>query len=280
MFVIHKPIVDLRKEPEEICVKDYSHNKLRLTQLLFGEPLLLLKKMGEYLYVESVLQEHHTHDEGWHGYRGFIHKSDALFVKEYHPPTHVVSTSWTAIGGKITSFGTYLALDQNGQALLPDGSKTNVTPAHLRPLHTPFCRERIFQDARHFLNAPYLWGGCSAHGKEHVGSVDCSGLVYLLYRAQGILIPRDAHPQLLKGHQISKEELQKGDLIYLSPESNPSRASHVLLYKDKHTYMESPQTGEKVSEHRFNAKYKEEGPLVTIQGRKERYFPTYLSFTN
>lgn len=278
MFIVNKPIVDLRKEPEEISQKDYSHNQLRLTQLLLGEPLILLKKMKDYLHVESVLQEHYTEEEGWHGYRGFIHKSDALFVKEYAPTTHVVSAPWTTIEGKTVSFGTYLSLDHNGQAIFPDGSQKEVTKSHLRPLHTPFCRERIFQDATHFLNAPYLWGGCSAHGKEHVGSVDCSGLVYLLYRAQGVLIPRDAHPQLLKGRQISKEELRKGDLIYLSPESSPTRASHVLVYKDKHTYLESPQTGEKVSEQRFETKFKEEGTLVSIQGRKERYFPTYLSF--
>ncbi len=278
MFVVHKTVIDLRQSPSEFSSHDFSHQDLRLTQLLFGEPLHLLKKEKDYLYVEAIFHEHHNEDS-WHAYRGYVRKDEVTPTKEYHPPTHVTNVPWTYLEGIPLSFGTYVSLDNSGQAILPNGKKVPINKAHLRPLHSPFCRDRLLSDASHFLGAPYLWGGASMHSEKMVSSVDCSGLIYLLYRAQGILIPRDAHPQSLKGRRIARDELQKGDLIYLSKESNPGRASHVLLYKDRHTYLESPQTGEKVAEKKFADHYKEEGALVTIVGRKDRYYPMYISFT-
>ena len=47
-------------------------------------------------------------------------------------------------------------------------------------------RERLEDSAREFLGTQYRWGGKSSQG------IDCSGLVFMSYLDQGILIYRDA----------------------------------------------------------------------------------------
>lgn len=232
----------------------------RLTQLLYGQPLRCIKTSGDYLFVEASEQLNYSSELGWHGYRGYVHRSEVI-PSDYKTPTHVVSSLWETVDGKNLSFGTYLTTNLSGT----------------RPLGASFSRKQLIEDARLFLGAPYLWGGLAAPCQAPISSVDCSGLIHLIYRAQGILLPRDAHPQALKGRKIAFEEMQAGDLIYLSRENNPERHTHVLLYNDS-TYIESPQTGEFVRELPFVTHYKQVGHLVEIKGRQNRYLPTYITF--
>ena len=89
----------------------------------------------------------------------------------------------------------------------------------------------ITEDAKSFLGVPYLWGGLTNQG------IDCSGLIHLLYRRQGMLIPRDAQAQLDWaissgfGKIIHPTEAQVGDLItYHSEGGSPQDpAVHIAL---------------------------------------------------
>ena len=60
-------------------------------------------------------------------------------------------------------------------------------------------RQQLVATARLFLGVRYLWGGTSAFG------FDCSGLVNLIYRVNGIVIPRDADAQALAGRPVARE---------------------------------------------------------------------------
>lgn len=63
--------------------------------------------------------------------------------------------------------------------------------------------------AYQFLNAPYLWGGRTILG------IDCSGFTQLVFRLNGLSIPRDAYQQAEMGSTISFiEETQIGDLAF------------------------------------------------------------------
>lgn len=109
------------------------------------------------------------------------------------------------------------------------------------PVKATLDRKRIITDAITYLGVPYLWGGRSKKG------VDCSGLVNLLYRAQGILIPRDAQDQCLKSARIEHKDLLPGDLVFFTPQSKPERVTHVALYIDSHRCIEAPESGKLVS---------------------------------
>lgn len=82
--------------------------------------------------------------------------------------------------------------------------------------------------ARKFLGIPYLWGGTSWEG------LDCSGLVQLCYRMGGYILPRDADQQHdFLTHEISREEMQEGDLIFFGSKA----ITHVALALNDHEYI-------------------------------------------
>ena len=53
---------------------------------------------------------------------------------------------------------------------------------------------------------PYVWAA------EGPGSFDCSGLVLYAYAAAGINLPHSSAMQSQMGTQVSRSELQPGDL--------------------------------------------------------------------
>jgi len=70
-------------------------------------------------------------------------------------------------------------------------------------------RRMLIENAMMYLNSPYLWGGRTPFG------IDCSGLSQMVYRLNGIDIPRDADEQAEVGTTLSfVEESEPGDLAF------------------------------------------------------------------
>ena len=70
-------------------------------------------------------------------------------------------------------------------------------------------REAVIRSAFSYEGTQYRWGGKSPSG------IDCSGLAFMSYLEQGILIYRDAHiEEGFPVKEIPREELKKGDLIF------------------------------------------------------------------
>jgi len=70
-------------------------------------------------------------------------------------------------------------------------------------------KKHLINNAMIFLNAPYLWGGRTPFG------IDCSGFTQIIYRLQGINIPRDAYKQAEIGTTLSFiNESEEGDLAF------------------------------------------------------------------
>ena len=101
----------------------------------------------------------------------------------------------------------------------------------------PATGDAVIADAEKFLGLPYLWAGTSAFG------FDCSGLVYTVYRAHGIDLPRDADPQSQVGTEVARADLQPGDLLFFG---SPGNVVHVAIYAGSGMFIHSPQTGQPV----------------------------------
>ena len=86
-------------------------------------------------------------------------------------------------------------------------------------------RPKLIEDAYMYLNAPYLWGGKGPFG------IDCSGFVQVVFRLNGILLPRDAYQQADIGDTLSfVEEGQAGDLAFFDNENG--KITHVGILND------------------------------------------------
>jgi len=92
---------------------------------------------------------------------------------------------------------------------------------------------------RRYLGAPYLWGGMSPAG------IDCSGLTYRIFRAMGIVLPRDAADQSLRGRAVSRRGLRPGDLVFFGSGSRWS-IHHVGIYAGRGLVLHAPHTGARV----------------------------------
>lgn len=104
---------------------------------------------------------------------------------------------------------------------LPSGRTAWIERHRLRPIPTagpPAAPAAIVATARRFLGVPYLWGGCSPAG------FDCSGLVQLVFRLHGLLLPRDAAPQSEVGDPVPADAIAAGDLVFFGREG---RVTHV-----------------------------------------------------
>ena len=95
--------------------------------------------------------------------------------------------------------------------------------------------EAVLETARMFLGAPYEWGGVTVVG------LDCSGLVQVVHRRFGLLIPRNAEQQATAGQEVPFDEARPGDLLYYG--------DHIAIYAgDGQVVHASRESGKVVQE--------------------------------
>ncbi len=277
MHLIAVPVADLRKKPEQLT-QDYSHHPLRDSQLLFQEKIEVVRKEGNWAYIQALEQMQYDQEKGWRPYEGWIHVSEMREERLVFPPNVVVTALTTLIKPQnlSLSFGTYLHQREDGAIQLSASERGFVFPLDIGPLEGSFNREKLIQDGSKFLGLPYLWGGRGGNVKGAISSVDCSGLIDLVYRAQGIAIPRDAHDQYLAS--IPTRSPQKGDAIFLCREFQKERISHVLLYDTERRALEAPETGKCVRSLEWGKEIWIEGGFFHFFDRPHRYHYFFRTF--
>lgn len=84
----------------------------------------------------------------------------------------------------------------------------------------------LYAEVSFWLGVPYRHAGLSRKG------VDCSGFTYLMYqKVYRRKIPRSTSDlSKMKMHQVSKRDLQTGDLVFFATSKNRNRINHVGIY--------------------------------------------------
>ncbi len=82
------------------------------------------------------------------------------------------------------------------------------------------------------VGKPYRWG---ANGPD---AFDCSGLTSYAWRAAGVTIPRTSGAQLSGLRNVSRAQLQPGDLVFYN-----RPVSHVAMYVGGDTIVEASRSG-------------------------------------
>lgn len=208
-------IVPMRAEP--------SDKAEMVNQILFGEHFKVLESRKKF----SKIRLAHDSYEGWICNKQWIEIQEDI----YKTLDKEVATITTDILDIITKdhhqpivIGSILPSYKSGHALI------NNEMYQFDGLTTPgfVKKEKLVENALMYLNAPYLWGGRSPLG------IDCSGFTQMVYRLQGIDLPRDAYQQAEVGTTLSfVEESEPGDLAFF--DNTEGKIIHVgIILEDNH----------------------------------------------
>lgn len=110
-------------------------------------------------------------------------------------------------------------------------------------------REEIVRTAERYVGVPYRWGGESPRT-----GFDCSGLTMVVYRLNGLDLPRSSRQQWKVGRRIDRSRLQKGDLVFFATRGG-NRVSHVGIYTGGNKFLHAPSRGRRIQSSSLSDKY-------------------------
>ncbi|MGL4819241.1 MAG: C40 family peptidase [Bacilli bacterium] len=106
--------------------------------------------------------------------------------------------------------------------------------------------DSIIASAKRYLGTPYSFGGKSSKG------FDCSGFTSYVFEQNDVDLPRTSGSQYSVGENVSKSNLEPGDLVFFKTGSKG--VSHVGIYVGGNTFIHS-QNGKGVSVTSLNDPY-------------------------
>ncbi|TLX74092.1 NlpC/P60 family protein [Labilibacter sediminis] len=195
--------IPVRKEPSE-------RSEL-VTQILFGETFVVTEKTEKWAKIKMDFD----------GYTGWI---DANLVFKVAPTQYELwknADAWMVPtpNMKIVQDGSSAPITiPAGSRIVFNGHEKNSFSIGNNEYYIsgqiPSDKDLgIREVATSLLHTPYLWGGRSFFG------IDCSGLSQIVYKINGIKIPRDAYQQIEHGENVSfVEEATIGDLAFFDNE--------------------------------------------------------------
>ncbi|MFC3884084.1 NlpC/P60 family protein [Bacillus songklensis] len=232
---------------------DLCNSNLVQSQALCGQEVMVLEEKGDWVLV--VVPEQPS-SKNSHGYPGWMPKGQLKKKEEDYTgngvavvtsPTsllyHDDGSSWMEL-----SFQTRLPLVEESEDWVkvktPSGTgllRKDGTAVYASVVEIPKGNgQQIVEAGKAFLDLPYLWGGMSGFG------FDCSGFSYAMCKANGYIIPRDAHDQAKEGENVALDQLKPGDLLFFAYDEGKGAIHHVGIYYGNGQMIHSPKTGKTI----------------------------------
>jgi len=244
--VINISVANLRSRPK--------HSAELATQATLGTPVKVLKKQGEWYYIQTPDNYLSWVDKGG------ITVMPAQRFTQWKAQDKVVYTktyghAYTGANKKeIVSdlvAGNILALikrtEDYYEVSYPDGRMAFISKNEAES-YTGWVKDRVPEPkklvatAKKFMGVPYLWGGTSTKG------MDCSGFTKTIYFLNGMVIPRDASQQVHTGKVIDTVQdfsaLQQGDLLFFGRKATattPEKVVHVGMWIGNNEFIHASE---------------------------------------
>lgn len=193
-----------------------------VTEMVVGEKAEVHEISGNWRKVNVLGQESHLDARGYPGW--LSNDSSTVYQQSWHPNLTVASPNRAGLplGARLER--------RNSEIFLPGGEKVEVED-HAVISEGESVQRSIILTAELFLGLPYRWGGT-----DSIEGADCSGMVFRVMQAHGILVPRDADDQYNKASFRSEESWEMaspGDLIFFGEGS----ITHVGIYLGDGSYL-------------------------------------------
>jgi len=219
--ICHLSVAPCRLEP--------SSKSEMVTQLLFGETVKLYEeKKGTYNRAKTAYDD----------YDCWIENDQITEISEEE--FNLINDSNNTVCSELVSIIKNTTVEELSPLVLgsslPNFKKGNVSFKGINYLFEGETinttakkpKSAIAENAFMYLNAPYLWGGRSPFG------IDCSGFAQIIYKLNGVKLPRDASQQAEIGQTLSFiEESESGDLAFFDNEEGNIIHVGIMLENNK-----------------------------------------------
>jgi cell wall-associated NlpC family hydrolase len=247
------------------------------TQALYGNPVRILERQGDWVHVAVVGQPTPRNALGYPGWvpaRQIVGSTAFGALQRTRPFAMVTAdTAWLSTDPAGRRREMELSADTRLPVLARAGSAVRVaTPdrggrwlsardVHVYDKATDVPRPTgadLVRTAKMFVGLHYLWAGTSSFG------FDCSGFTHTVYDLNGVTIPRDADAQKAGGKPVAKDRLEPGDLIFYAYDHGTGSVHHVGMYIGDGYEIDAP--GNSASQ---------ESPLEIVPVDQHRYADQY-----
>jgi SH3-like domain-containing protein len=227
--VVIRPVANMHSGPSESA--DI------VSQAILGNHVRLIEERGSWIQIRTADQylgwvavgalRRLRPGEASYASSGRVAKIESLFANLYQEPDvtkhQPLLTAPFEVQLEITSEPE--ADNRRWLAVrLPDGRSAWVQRGDLTFDSKPLSIDAMIALAKRFLGFPYLWGGTSSFG------CDCSGFTQMLLRQRGVVMPRDAGPQMEWNGlaAVERSVLRPGDLLFFGP--SVQKVTHTGMY--------------------------------------------------
>ncbi|WP_432710195.1 NlpC/P60 family protein [Pedobacter sp.] len=193
-----------------------------VSQLLFGDNVLVQETNDRWLYIRTVHDEY----EGWVDFKQVTHIQQPE-ISHFLAPPQINNTLLSPDGSRY-----YLAASSNLPHYADGFCRIGATRFEVMFKPLAAFSKRTATDVVNFAlfyeHAPYLWGGRTSFG------IDCSGFVQSVYKLAGISLKRDASQQAEMGSTVDfLPEAVPGDVAFFDNEEGRIIHVGILLENDR-----------------------------------------------
>jgi len=237
-------VANLRSNPK--------HGAELATQATLGTPVKVLKKEGDWYYIQtpdkylawvdagSIVLFTENELKNWESNSKIIYTK--TYGHAYLGPDKEEIVSDLVAGNVLEALKYvdkfYIVRFPDGRQAYVDHEESEIYKDWLTGLDSS--SDVLVATSKRFMGVPYLWGGTSTKG------MDCSGFTKTIFFLNGIIIPRDASQQVHAGKPIDDsgnfDSLKAGDLLFFGTKATDSikeKVVHVGMWIGNNEFIHS-----------------------------------------